>query len=288
MKNRIIKNLNVLVITATLNITVISAQSAHEFSIYGGSGLSTLRYQISPGESSGSMGADFGLGYTYFRGKEHVNDTEKVSREKWGIRTGIGLGWYNSNAKLDNEKITTKNLRDSENDLFDLHTTLSEYKETQKTMFLNIPVMALFQIDRYYVMGGIKAGIPLIGKYKSKDATLTNKAYYHDLDNWAETQEFAGYGRFRNSSDGKLELGISVMLAIEAGMKWRMSNSLWLYTGVYMDYGVNNTSKNSHLPLINYTSENPANFTTNSVLSSFTDKAKIMAVGIKVGLALRK
>ena len=153
----------------------VAAQGIHEYSVYASGGFSALRYQLSLGERSGGGGGDFGLGYTYFRTKERVTGTGKIFQEYWGIHTGLGFGLYNAKASVDNQETIQKGLRDNDGpgDLFDLYTTLSGYKETQRTVFLNIPVMAQFHLDQYYVMGGFKFGIPLSGKYTSKNATLT-------------------------------------------------------------------------------------------------------------------
>ena len=279
----------------------LSAQATHEFSAHVGGGLSTLSYLLSPGNRSGGFGGDFGFGYTYLINKEQVVETGTASNMIWGIHTGIGIGLYNSKAKFDNVKTITKGLNDGDATFgkFDLHTTLSNYNEIQNTMFLNIPVMAMYQMEQFYIMGGFKVGIPLSGKYKSKDPTLKNSAYYPDLDNWidgTDAPKFMGLGTFSNKNyNGKLDLGVAVMLALEAGMKWNIADNLSLYTGAFFDYGLNNVVKGGKQAFINYTAKDAENFTTNSVLSSYTDnsksstftnKANMMAVGIKVRLAL--
>ena len=213
---------------------------------------------------------------------------------------------YSSTAKLNNQTAITRGLSDGDQqlvqgkrvDLFDLHTTLSGYSENQKAMFLNIPVMALFQIEQFYAMSGAKIGIPVNGKYSSKNATITNEAYYTELDNWLTTQTFAGYGEFRGrDSDGKIDLGVSVALALEAGMKWGIGDKLSLYTGAYFDYGLTNVVKGGNTQFVSYNANSAENFTTNSVLSSytdnsksatFTDKVNMTAIGIKLRLALEK
>lgn len=289
-----LKTLTILVILSILQIQNLSAQFIHEFSVDGGIGLSsTLRYQLSSGNRSGSMGGDFGVGYTFFSAKERVTGTERVFRELWGIHTGIGVGMYNAKSNLDGVKNEIKGLSDGDlvYDMFDLRTTLNRYNETQKTMFLNIPVMALFQIEQIYIMGGLKFGIPVNGKYSSKDATLTNKAYYHDLENEIDAPAFRGLGKFDNMNyNGDLELGLAVMLALEAGYKWHIADNLSVYTGLYFDCGLNNTAKgDKNQPFVNYNPQNqPENFSTNSALSSFTDKAKPMAVGIRLRFAMEK
>lgn len=271
------KKIVITVILFAAMSSLISAQSVHEFSVYGGGGLSALRYQPSQGNRNGGAGGEFGVGYTLL-----LDETEQ-----WGIYTGLGLGLYNARGIIDNGKTVTKNLKDDENDKFDLHTKLSDYKETQRTMFLNIPIMGQYQVEPFYFMAGVKIGIPLNGKYTSKDATLTNEAYYPDYDVWLDVQTFKGYGKFRNrDSNGGIDLGVTVMLALEAGMKWNIGDKLLLYTGAYFDYGLNNSSKTSQQPFVNYNKNHPSDFTTNSVLSTFTEKVNIMAIGVKARLAM--
>ena len=270
----------------------VAAQAIHEFSVDVGGGLSTLSYKPSRGNRSGSFGGDFGVGYTYYRARERVTGTERIFRELWGIHTGLGIGMYNAQTNLDNQKLPEiKGLNDGDAvySNFNLRTTLNSYTETQKTVYLNIPVMALFQIEQIYAMGGFKFGIPISGKYSSKNATITNEGYYPDLENSATTQEFAGYGPFRGKNfEGDLQPGVAVMLALEAGYKWRIADNLSVYTGLYFDCGLNNTIKDSAKSFVNYTNKHPKDFTTNSVLTTFANKTKPMAVGIKLRFAMEK
>jgi len=290
-----------LIITVALFIFMsgmyLSAQAEHEFSVYAGGGLSSLRYQLSEGSGSNGGGGDFGVGYTFSLSRNRAVETGTISHEYWGIYTGLGVGVYNAKAKLNDVKTVTANLRNSYDARFNLETKLTNYNETQSVMFLTIPVMAHFQMAPFYVMGGIKAGIPLSGKYKSKDATLTNEAYFPDFDNYMKTQTFLGYGSFKGKDfDGELDLGLSMMLALETGMSWRLNGNLSLYSGLYFDYGLNNIAKSDGKKFINYVVSDAENFTTNSVLHSyvndrqsttFTDKVNTMALGIKVRLAFK-
>jgi len=290
-----------LIITIALicaTCSYLSAQSVHEFSVYGGGGLSPIRYTLLEGDVSSSFGGNVGVGYSYLQVINRAVATGKVVfHQTWGIHIGVGLDIYNANAKLNRVKAVTAKLIDSENHNFDLTTTLSGYEETQEAMFLNIPVMGQFYMNQIYFMCGIKTGIPINGKYKSKGATLTNEAYYPKWENWMKTQTFAGYGAFKGKEyDGDIDFGVSVALALETGMNWSISKNVLLYSGVYLDYGLNNIANSDYLPFINYDAKSPANFTTNSVLSSyannsrsttFTDKVNTMAVGVKLRLAFR-
>jgi len=284
----ILRILKILVFLAILSIQVLSAQQpVHEFSIYGSGGLSTLLYRLSLGDRSGGMGSNFGMGYTYLVAKDWLTDAEKLYNEKWGFHTGIELATYNAKAKINDAKITTKGLIDSDGDVFDLYTDLSGYSENQKVVLLNIPVMAVFQIQKFYAMGGFKLGIPPIHKFKSKNIMLTNEANYDQWYNWAKTQTFAGYGAFNDiNSKGNFKLRMSVIFALETGMNWRVGEKFSVYTGAYFDYGLNNLAKDTHLPFIHYNVQYPENFSTNSVLSSYTEKIKVIAAGIKLRFAM--
>ena len=269
-----------IIIIATLFLSIYCmGQTQNELSIYGGGGLSTLTYSVNGGESSMGTGMDFGIGYTF------------LFNEQWGINTGLGIATYNAESSVNGTTAVTPDLRDSENFLFDMHTTLSAYNETQQAMYLNIPVMIQFQTGaahKFYALGGAKIGIPLKGSYQASDITLNNRGYYPEYDNWVSTQEFAGFGSFTNkSSDGKSDFGIAVLLSLESGMKWRLSEKLSLYTGAYLDYGLNNIVNDNNKGFLEYNTANPAEFKTNSVLSSsaLADKVSLMAAGIKLRIA---
>ena len=288
-----------------MKVTVVAQQDDHEFSVYAGGGLSSLHYKLTEGKGGGGGGGDFGLGYTYTHSIEKVTGTGKVYRQQWGVFTGLGFGVYNGKAKLNDVQTVTTGLTDGEKeyDRFDMYSTLSGYTEHQNTVYLHIPVMAKFQIDQYYVMGGFKMGIPLNGKYQTRNATLTNRAYYRDLNNWAETQEFVGLGKYNlKRSNGDLDMSMFVALSLEGGIKWELGDNFSLYTGLYFDIGLNNVAKSGYQPFMDYrpgSQSHPENFslTTNSALTSYTDdsqlapftnKVNMMAVGVKVRLAYLK
>ena len=285
------KKLIIITLFAALSSQYVSAQAEHEFSVYASGGLSSLMYSPVKGSSNPGAGGEFGVGYTFFSGKFQALETGKVVQAKWGIHSGVGLGLYGAKANVDKETIVQENIPDSDNgDLFDLHTTLTGYRETQQAMLLNVPVMALYDLKSCYFMAGLKFGIPLAGKFKPKEAIFFNEAEYKQYENSLKDQEFAGLGTFRRKSpDGAVDLGVTIMLSLEAGYKWRINDQLSLYAGVYFDYGLNNSLKNNPMPFVNYnyTVENPTGgFTTNSVLSSFADKTNIMSAGVKIRLAM--
>jgi len=269
---------NIILLLVVLNSLSLSAQVAHEIIIQGGGGYSTLGYKPSTGKHGGGYGGECGLGYTCIFG------------EQWGVYAGIATGFYNAIAKLDGATIVTPNLRDNEGDRFDMYTTFTQSDEVQNATFLNIPVMMQFQTKgarKFYALAGVKVGIPLGGKYKMKDVNLSNAGYYPELDNWFNSQTFAGFGDFANkNTEGKLAFKTTVMLALEAGMKWKVGNIASLYAGVYFDYGLTNIAKESDAQFLNYPPLNATNFSINTVLPHITQKIHLMAIGVKLRIAL--
>jgi hypothetical protein len=262
-----------------------------EVSGYIGGGLSSLRYKPEIGKRNGGAGFNLGAGYTYYWLNSTVAESGLVYQTKWGVHSGIGINFCNAKTKINDRTTMSNGLIDDENEPFDMETTLSDYKETQRAFLLTIPVMGVLHFDKYYAMGGFKFGIPLSKKYKSKDATLKNSAYYPELDNWLETQTFAGLGEFKGvDSNGKLKLGVSTMLAIEGGMRWRIRANHYVDAGIFFECGLNSINKDSDKPFI-YDNENgnkiiTDKFSTNSILStSMVDKVKMMAFGVKVRYA---
>jgi hypothetical protein len=299
MKKNIIAN---IILFAALSIQVVSVRASEvereqfdydfghykqEITFHAGGGLSTLTYKISDGKRSNGFGGEFGVSYTHRWTKDYMNH--------WGIHTGIGLGIYNAKAQLnDDVKTEQLNLRDDEDDIFDLHTTFFNYQETQQLIYLNIPVMLQYRIDWLYAMAGVKVGIPVSGKSKSKDAILTNKADYTGLGITKERVPSQGIGEFKNKGyNGKLDMGFTAMLSAETGVNIHLDkqHKRSLRVGLYFDYGLNDIKQKNKTPAINFDPHNPKKFTANSVLASnsdntkpspFTDKVNLIALGVKV------
>jgi hypothetical protein len=261
-------------------VNLLAQRPSNEFSIYGGGGFSTLLFSPSlKGASSKGFGGDAGIGFTTF------------FNPQIGIHFGAGFGFNNVEVSVDNLKTVTPGLVDANDYLFDKHTTLSDYNESKKLTFVSIPIMLQFQQNlgtthAFYAMGGTKISFQHQTEYKSSVATLSNAAYYPELNNWSATQTFANLGTFNgNSTDGNFKIELFVKLALEIGMKWRIGNNTFLYTGAYLDYGLNDYAKNQRKPLGEYITPQQL---TDLTLLSFTDKINLTTAGIKLRLAFSR
>jgi len=284
----------------------VSGKTPYEFSVYAGGGYACFLYRLPNAEvpvprsndlyypaisgvsSSGSAG-ELGVGFTGFI-------TPQI-----GLHVGLGLGLHNVGTNVDSLKIYKDDVLDDITGYHgDWYTTLFDYRETHRTFSLSIPFMIQFQTMQnqsgwnrrndakqgFYAMAGVKLNILLNNTYESKMASIYNLEHVLDLDNWADTQEFIGLGKHKGKSS-KGDFGyVQALLAIEAGMKWRVSDNMYLYTGAYLDYGLNDPGKNSKTPLDDYDYRFPKDMQLE--LLGFADRTNLLVIGIKLRLAFIK
>ena len=79
------------------------------------------------------------------------------------------------------------------------------------------------------------------------------------------------------------------MLSGEAGVKWNIGNAMYLYTGAYIDYGLNNIKKDTPKSLLGYDNKAakfPDGFVYNSMANSLSEKIAPLSIGLKVRFSL--
>jgi len=277
MKNKKIKTL--LVVAGLLSCAALAAQNRHELSISGGGGISTLKYVSSIGSSKIKFGGNAGFNYYYFF---HKN---------WGIGTGLEFASYNT--KYGTNMLFKYNATDNMDNIFEFSSKIDNYSEKQNAMMLQIPIMLQYQVgktNKFYLALGGKIGIPLSATYKSSGSVQNSGSYKLPVE------EIVDLGNFNIEEKGKFGLKAAVFASVELGGKWALSEKIALYTGAYLDCGVNNIySKPAvNVPLVEYNAENPNNLTIHSVLNSqypqkvsdaFVDKIMPISAGLKLRLS---
>jgi len=273
----------------TFVLPPVSAQkkSLKEFSVYGAGGIASFL------QKNATLGYSFdaGVGFTGFFSPQ------------WGIHTGVGMGFYKVKANAENIESFVPAQTDCANNRYDLNSKIERYYETQNPVFLSIPVMLQFQTKQnqskyskknkeidFYAMGGVKVMFLLKNSYTSAVTSLYNIGYYPDIDNYSTNSAVADpnapLGNIEGCEvKGTLGFGFMAMIALESGVKWRLGNSAYLYTGVYFDCGLNDPNKNYRNLSSNYTSHEDLQ---NLTLVSFSDKINVWTLGFKLRLAFYK
>ncbi len=272
--------------------TDVSAQEQerYEISVGGGFGLSTLQYKMKTGERKDGTGGTFGVSGSYF-----FNDG-------LGIRTGLEMSLYKAESNV--ASISDRYMAHDGKDEFEFRSVINEYTEKQSLMTLEIPLLLqlqypLFDEQFIFFSFGGKVAFPMNAYYKTSGSDLVTSAYYPKYDIVLNGPVFQGLGAFRsNKVKEDLDFKPAFMLSGEVGLKWEIAESFSLYSGFYIDYGLNDIRKKvRNQPFLIYNQQNPAHYVNNSVLNTqythegktdaFTKKIMPMAVGIKIRVAFR-
>lgn len=280
----------------------------HEFSIHAGGGLSSLwNYSPNVGDYESSIGYDVGVGYTFF------------FTPKWAISSGVSAAFFTSKYAYDQPAFGDNyETNDGKMDFY-FSYTIKGYTETQQILFLTIPLMVHFETratatSKFYTAFGGKVGIPLGSNYKNSINELVTRyresspSYESDEAGYFYGPKFMGFGTFNPSevpgSTGSIKpLQTAFFASAEVGMKWALSNEWSLYTGVYIDYGLNHISSipaedKSQLitykvpiddPDVDYTYD-PASMLLAKKADNtpFVDKVAPVSTGIRLTLAFKK
>lgn len=274
-------------------------QPKHEVSLWGAYGLSTLNYDLSYGDRTLGLGYLGGIGYNYF------------FNYHWSVGLGAEFSVLTSTADVtkfsDNYPISAFYGLDR---ALNLNIQAGTYKEDYTAYYINVPVMLKYQLDalkqhKFYVAGGLKVGIPYKAEYKTA-GERTAIAYNRDSNGNNTGDAFTNFHGFGTQSvdvkKTEFDLDLNLALAFETGMKWKLKNKLYLYTGVFVDYGLIGVRKDAtNLRVVDFTEDNSGTSYTNaynpvinsvynresvnSELKSFTGKVSTLSAGLKVQLA---
>lgn len=299
-----------LFIILTIGLFSISAfsqyqQNKHEFTVWAGGPISTLRFDAPAFDADQVMrfGFQAGIGYNYF------------FNYNWSLGAGLEFSMLNGKLKyntIEGSYYAWDNTPQQE--MFILNYGTTYYEEPQNVKYLNIPLQVKFQNDawknhKYYIAAGPKIGIPLQGSFKHYNTFSTSFQY---LDSYNRpsgdalqpdgTQSFLdrGIGYFGTYGNEDLDLRVNLIASIEGGIKWKLNEKLDLYTGLYLDYGLTDirtksSSKLGYNPIqINESYNQIRSYNHHSFLQSqangvnFVDKVNTLSFGVKAALAFGK
>ena len=280
--------MNVVAVVATLLVSFpAQPQSRYQFSVNGSGGLSTFEYPTAVGSTLPGFGGALGADYAWFFGS------------RWGVSSGVEAALFTGRYALPSFSDSYRSIDGEES--FELSYTLTGYSESQQALLLNIPLMLRFEHGKLYAAAGAKVGVRLKAAYQNRVSELTAWGYYPQHDLTLNAPAFKGFGTFTGvSSDGDVALSTAFFASAELGLKWGK-----LYTGLYLDYGLNDLRKApAHAQrLVPYELPDPAAYKPQSVLtataaaagggsssssssSSMVDRLRLLAAGVKVAFVV--
>ncbi|GHT54213.1 hypothetical protein AGMMS49982_18520 [Bacteroidia bacterium] len=255
------------------------------------------------GENELAGGFDFGVGYTYFFTKQ------------WAISGGVGVAFFNGKYALSQfaesyEQINHAPVNDGTLDLFDgvseftYSYTAYNYTEKQYLALLTIPLLLHFETkatekDKFYAALGLKVGLPLSAiQYQNNVGMLHASGEVPGTEIYSGP-DYMGFGDFpdRGSKGRVQQPQTAFFISAETGMKWALNAEWSLYTGAYLDYGINKIVKPANEHFIDYNADffgNDANLHPSGLLvetpkgEAFIGKEAPLSVGVRVALAFGK
>lgn len=217
--------------------------------IYGGAGYSLMMHNIAGSKTPGGGAGMIGVGYDL-----------KHRRNPLIFHAGLEFMLLNSTTKMDPFRLEGQfNYGDptiTGNYPMDFYMDFNPYKESHNRFSINVPILVGAEFDRWYIMGGAKAQIGVLGFYNTR-GTVTTSAKDHQLIGDFENMPTHAFEASDFKSNGNINFGIDVTASVEGGVvldEWMPRNMLKLNNknrtklsyraGLFADYGILNINAN--------------------------------------------
>jgi hypothetical protein len=255
----------------------------HELSISCFGGYSPIKFALdNSGKKSGVMGGGAGIGYTF-----NINPS-------LGILTGVEMSVYGAEASFDN--ISGDYSSGTGEQEMRFFYSLSGYSEKISLTMLSIPVMAQYSLSigggstKFYAAAGLKLGFPSSATADVKPGTAITYGHYAHED--VEYRDLPQHGFVTDlllpDVKQKLKPGFSTALALETGLRFTLTDKIDLYTGCYLDCGLNSIQKTRDRHPLEYDPFNETTFKHSSVFdASQVSKATLLSAGLKLKIGFK-
>ncbi|WP_313383402.1 OmpA family protein [Chishuiella sp.] len=269
----------ILVLTIALIGNTVQAQ---EWSVNFNAGPQGVDYNVYNGKTTLKIGGKVGVGYNYFL---HSN---------WSVVTGVEFSFFRNTIRLNDKIIRTYQV-DSEGDAFEYRVQTKGYQEKNRFYGVSIPLMVQYHTNgttQLYINAGGKVVFPFSQKSTINVNEIKTSGYYEDFNVELTNLPQHGFGTltdWKAKNSTKLKTGFT--LSAETGVSFKLSEKVRLYTGVYLDYGLNDMVKpvSTNSSLVNYEAEKMTQL-ANGVLgsSNMINQSKLLAYGIQVRFGFGK
>jgi len=250
------------------------------------------------GMSSLSLKSDNDYKTSFGIGNNFGFDVAFLFTEQIAFRTGVNLATYKSSVNIDKHNVRYEIPLPPgiDKEKFFMIAEYTKYEELQEAFFIRLPLMLQYQTgskQKFYIAAGFIAGLPLNSFSQINADQLVTRGYSDYTMQEYENMPDHGFYTYPNIKSGsELDFGISLSAALEAGLKMSLKNGMYLYSGIFADYGLNNIRKGDSMKETVIFNEEAKNFNYNSILHSqtdgkpLTDKVQPIAFGLKLRLSV--
>lgn len=271
-----------IILTASLLGGVLFQSGAQEFTVGINASQAGTRYTLPNGSTSLKPSAGLELGY------------QAPLTKRLNLLTGLEVFRYGSKATLADNTVYAHNQVDDMGSAFEYRVATTGYTEKQSLTALRIPLVLQLIPGKpvktdWYINAGIKFMLPAKVKVAASAAQLTTAGYYPDVNAEVKDLPQHGFGTVNNwQSDSRYSLKSGWLATGGTGLSFKPWGPTGpkLYTGVYVDYGLNNMrSSNEPQSLVTYHPQNVSSVQANGVMSTAgVESVKLMNVGIQLKL----
>ena len=232
------KKIIVSIAVALMGAMAVSAQCPDVLGVGGRFGMASFMQQTSDWKWKVGFNGLVDVDYTHYFG------TIDSKGSQIGLRTGLSLGYMQSAIAAPVELQYRTQDAIGSNILYTIKS--SEVKETDRQLFLEVPVMAEFKFWRMFAGVGVKAGIPVWSRYTQRMADLDIDAYYEDFDVHVTNEVVTGVATDEDKVKTSKWNGsnINLSLTAEIGYLFELKSGNSLGVGLYADYCFWNNYKN--------------------------------------------
>ena len=256
-----------------LEIGALQAQEKSQSLYFNiGSGFHNLKYDLQNGTHESSMGYAFNLGYNYYFSKN------------WGFGAGLGLESFNSKATLNYQ--TSKSSADTDGESFEFRTQYTDWQEKQSILLLDIPLSFIYQKQineqfQFQFSIGPKVSFAVQSNYKTAGGTIETTGYYPQYNVVLSDLPQHNFTTLTSFPKNDTSLNPVISAYSNLGGLYKLNNSMDLYAGVYIDYGLSNMIDAQNKSL--YQEDG----VYNGIFSSdLTKNVKQFSFGFKIGINL--
>lgn len=217
------------------------------------------------------------------------------NRDNWGLSTGIMFSRYQSTVLLDGYSFSTPSV-DSEDETFNLISTFSDFKESVKTSYLQVPITLKYRHYFTKFFGiipeiGVLLHTSLGAQSEVTGGSFSTVGQYPQFGEYTVIDGIPGAGTYSpvvSETNYNWNLGISALVNLQAFFV--VSDQVLLTTGLSFDYQLNSNTGNESNHLVDYevTSYKTATCHYNT-LQATTDAGEFRKnfVGLKIGVVYK-